>query len=123
MKTLAATLATLLITAPLLANAAEAAQGQPGSRPPAAVRDPGVNAHQHRQQHRVQQGVRSGELTRAETRELRTEQKQIRQMERDYKSDGVLTRPERKELHQAQQEASRNIYAEKHDAEQRPRAR
>ena len=122
MKTIAV-VATLIVTAPFLASMAEAGQNQPGSRPPAAVRDPGVNAHQHHQQHRIQQGVRSGELTRTETRELRTEQKQIRQMERDYKSDGVLTRPERKELHQAQQEASRNIYAEKHDAEQRPRAR
>ena len=33
----------------------------------AGVRDPGVNARQLNQRQRVQQGVRSGELTRRET--------------------------------------------------------
>jgi len=121
MKTRTVTFVALAL--PLLANLAVAGQPPGGSRPPAAIRDPGVNVHQHRQQHRIQQGARSGELTRGETRELRSEQRDIRQMERDYKSDGTLTRQERKELHQAQHEASRNIYDEKHDGDKRPRAR
>jgi Skp family chaperone for outer membrane proteins len=121
MKTLAVA-AALALSVPLFSSANEAGQPPSGARPHAAPRDPGVNAHQHRQQHRIQQGARSGELTRAETRELRTEQKEIRQMERNYKSDGQLTKQERVDLRQEQNAAGRNIYAEKHDADQRPRA-
>lgn len=88
-------------------------------RPPAAVRDPGVNGRQHNQHHRMAQGVRSGSLTRDEAQGLRTEQRSIRQEERQYKSDGTLTRDERRDLHQDLNAASRNIYVEKHDAETR----
>lgn len=84
-------------------------------RPPAAVRDPGVNARQHNQHDRIAQGVRSGALTKDEAKGLRTEQRAIRQEERQYKSDGVLTRAERKDLQQDLNVASRNIYSEKHD--------
>jgi hypothetical protein len=88
-------------------------------RPPAAVRDPGVNARQHNQHDRIGQGVRSGSLTRDEAQGLREEQRSIRQEERAYKSDGILTRDERKDLHQDLNSASRHIYDEKHDAETR----
>jgi hypothetical protein len=98
--------------------------GGPGASPdrhlpPIAIRDPGVNAHQHNQQHRVAEGVRSGELTKDETKQLAAEQRAIRQEERAYKSDGVLTREERTDLHQDLNEASKHIYEEKHDAENR----
>lgn len=88
--------------------------------PPApGTRDPGVNARQHVQGERVQQGVRSGELTRDEVKELNQERKSIRQEERAYKSDGVLTGAERKDLHQDLNQASKNIYEQKHDADKR----
>jgi len=83
----------------------------------AANRDPGVNQRQHHQQHRIQQGAQSGELTRGETRRVQAEQRHIRHEERQYKSDGVLTRDERKALHQDPGAASRNVYNAKHDAE------
>jgi Skp family chaperone for outer membrane proteins len=86
----------------------------------AGVRDPGVNARQHNQRDRIQQGVRSGELTRRETGRLVHEQRDIRQLERAYKSDGTLTGPERRDLHQEQNQASRHIYAQKHDEQDRP---
>jgi hypothetical protein len=88
-------------------------------RPPAAVRDPGVNARQYNQHDRIAQGVRSGSLTKGEAQGLRDEQRSIRQEERQYKSDGTLTRDERKDLHRDLNVASRNIYSEKHDAETR----
>ena len=81
--------------------------------------DPRVNARQHHQHDRIKQGVRSGALTRGETRQLATEQRSIRQEERQYKSDGVLTKDERRDLRQDQNAASQNIYDEKHDAERR----
>jgi len=88
----------------------------------AAERDPGVNHRQHRQEHRVEQGLRSGELTRQEAKGLRQEERGIRQEERAYKSDGKLTRAERKDLHRDLNQASKDIYREKHDDDKRPRA-
>ncbi|MBU1977626.1 MAG: hypothetical protein KJ958_00500 [Gammaproteobacteria bacterium] len=84
-----------------------------------AVRDPGANARQVNQRERIQQGVRSGELTRGETRQIGAEQRNIRQEERQYKSDGVLTKVERKDLQQDLNVASKDIYNQKHDAERR----
>ncbi|CAG0929027.1 MAG: hypothetical protein EFKGCFLK_01532 [Rhodocyclaceae bacterium] len=81
--------------------------------------DPGVNARQHHQQQRIGQGVRSGELTRGEAHRLAREQRHIRQEERLYKSDGVLTRAERADLQHDLNRSSRHIYNEKHDAELR----
>lgn len=81
--------------------------------------DPGVNARQHHQQQRIGQGVRSGELTRGEAHHLQREQRHIRQEERAYRSDGHLSRAERSDLHHDQNRASRHIYNEKHDGQQR----
>lgn len=89
----------------------------------AGDRDPGVNARQQNQRQRIQQGVRSGELTRRETGALAREQRDVRQLERAYKSDGKLTRAERVDLHQEQNQASRHINNQKHDAQDRPVAR
>jgi Skp family chaperone for outer membrane proteins len=99
--------ALLAATAPVFA--------EEGHRP----HDPGVNARQHHQQERIAQGVRSGELTHGEARKLRGEERNVRQEERAYKSDGKLTKDERKDLHQDLNQVSKDIHAEKHDAEQR----
>ncbi|MDQ8023199.1 MAG: hypothetical protein REI94_15285 [Moraxellaceae bacterium] len=80
---------------------------------------PAVDASQHRQGHRIAQGVRSGELTRSEAQTLGAERRAIRSEERAYRADGVLTRAERQDLRGDQREASANIYEEKHDAERR----
>ena len=85
-------------------------------------RDPGVNQRQHNQRERIQQGVKSGELTRRETGRLVNEQRDVRQLEREYKSDGTLTRDERQDLHQEQNQASQHIYNQKHDEQDRPPA-
>ena len=86
----------------------------------AAEHDPGVNHRQHRQARRIEQGVRSGELTRGETKSLRAEERAVRKEERAFKSDGKLTRAERKQLHKDLNQTSKDIYREKHDAEKRP---
>lgn len=90
------------------------------SQADAGTRDPRVNARQQNQHQRIKQGVQSGELTRRETGALAREQRDIRQLERAYKSDGTLTRSERVDLHQEQNQASRHIYNQKHDAQDRP---
>jgi hypothetical protein len=90
------------------------------SQADAGTRDPGVNQRQQHQSQRIKQGVRSGELTRRETGKLAEEQRDVRQLERAYKSDGELTRAERTDLHHEQNQASRDIYQQKHDAQDRP---
>jgi Skp family chaperone for outer membrane proteins len=86
------------------------------------TRDPGVNQRQHNQRERIQQGVKSGELTRRETGRLAEEQRDVRQLERAYKSDGTLTGAERRDLHHEQNQASHDIYRQKHDDQERPPA-
>lgn len=104
-------LAALAMTAAVADARADAQRG---------IRDPGVNARQHHQRERIQQGVRSGELTRRETRQVAAGQRDIRQLERAYKSDGTLTGAERHDLRHEQNQASREIYRQKHDEKSRP---
>jgi len=112
------TISLLLASLAIIAGQAYAEQGARQHRP----RDPGVNQRQHNQQQRIKQGVRSGQLTKEETRDLRSEQKAIRQEERAYKADGKLTKEERKDLHKDMNDLSKDIYQEKHDADVRPKA-
>ena len=80
---------------------------------------PGIRKRQHNQQHRIRQGVRSGELTKREVINLEKEQRSINQEIREAKSDGVVTRAERKEIHQDQNQASRHIFRKKHNRRDR----
>src|SRR5882672_3735445 len=90
--------------------------------PKRAVRDPGVNARQHGQQKRIHEGVKSGELTKPEAKGLEKEERVIRQEERQFKSDGVLTAEERAKLNADLKKVSQDIYNEKHDGDVRPKA-
>ena len=45
----------------------------------------------------IRRGVRTGQLTRDEARQLRQNRRQIRQERRAYRSDGTLTRDERRD--------------------------
>ena len=82
----------------------------------ATMHHSGVYRHHVNQHERIHQGVRSGQLTRGEANHLRVEQRSIHHEARRYKSDGMLTRAERRDLHQDRHVASRHIYSEKHDA-------
>ncbi len=78
-----------------------------------------IDARQSRQEQRIQQGVRTGELTRGEFYRLEAEQDRIRRIERQAKSDGYVSASERARIRHAQDEASRHIYQEKHDGQRR----
>lgn len=80
---------------------------------------PRVDQRQHNQQHRIEQGVRSGELTMRETRTLAVQQARIAVHEANAKSDGVVTARERARLHAHQERASDAIYRKKHNARDR----
>ena len=75
-----------------------------------------AQAGRSRIQHkRIAQGVRSGELTRNETRQLASEQRNIRLEKREARADGVVTAAERREIRRDKRHASRNIIRKKHN--------
>lgn len=67
------------------------------------------------ERHRIVQGVKSGELTKAETKNLAHDQKEIHQEVKAAKADGTVTKEERKDIKQDQRQASRKIYRKKHN--------
>jgi hypothetical protein len=81
----------------------------------AGSKTPHVNHREHRQKHRIGQGIRSGELTAREAARLTAEQARIRAHEARAKSDGVVTARERARLHRELNRSSRRIYRQKHD--------
>lgn len=85
----------------------------------AGPRDQGVNARQQHQQHRMQQGVRSGDLTRGEHRSLQREARDIRRTERQFRADGRFSRSERREVHRDLNHLGRDIQRERHDGDRR----
>ena len=85
----------------------------------ASAGTPGLDQRQQNQAQRIRQGVRSGELTRHETRRLVQGQRELRRDERAAKADGVVTAKERAELHREANQQSRRIHRQKHDAQDR----
>lgn len=78
-----------------------------------------VAKSQVRQQTRIVQGAKSGELTRAEIKELERQQRHINRSKRRAKADGVVTPAERARLNGKQNRASRNIRRQKNDTQDR----
>ncbi len=76
-----------------------------------------IDQRQATQAERIEQGRRSGELTRSEASSLRAEQARIADLERRAKADGVVTRQEARVLNRAQHEAGRHISQESHDSQ------
>ena len=76
---------------------------------------PVVDQREKNQQERIKEGVKSGELTPAETRRLEMQQGKIKADEMNAKSDGNVTPKERLKLKREQNRASRNIYHKKHN--------
>lgn len=86
----------------------------------AAERNQSVNGRQAFQQHRMQQGVQSGQVTRPEARALNREARAIEHRERSYRSDGNFSRAERREVHRDLDRHGRNINEARRNDHQRP---
>ena len=82
-----------------------------------ALAGPGRGARQER---RIRQGERSGELTPREVDRLERRETQIRADKAAARADGRVTPAERARIQREENRASRAIYREKHD---RQRAR
>ena len=80
---------------------------------------PKADKREHNQQARIKQGVKSGELTKREAVKLEKEQAKIRVEEKAMKADGKVTAAERAKLQHDQNKASKRIYKQKHDKQER----
>lgn len=105
----------ILVLAVALAVPAMAQTQQPA----ASDKTPGVDARQKIQKERIKEGVKSGELTKRETRGLVRQQKKIQRHEAKAKADGEVTPQERARLQKEQNRASRRIARQKHDRQDR----
>jgi hypothetical protein len=76
---------------------------------------PKVTKRQIHQQQRIKEGVKSGELTKGETKRLEAQQAKMSADKAAAKSDGVVTPEERAKLKHEQNRASKNIYRKKHN--------
>ena len=80
----------------------------------------GINSREYREQQRINQGIRSGELTRREARRLEAGLARIRIDERYARSSGGGISPrERARLERELNRESRGIYRQKHDGQDR----
>ncbi len=83
-------------------------------RPP----PPKVAQRQNNQKRRIKQGVKSGELTKGETRRLERQQTRIQKTKRTDRAEngGRLTPKDKTQLNRMQNRASRHIYRAKHNS-------
>lgn len=72
-----------------------------------------------RQQGRIAEGVKSGELTKHEAKKLRKGQRKIDKMQKKDMADGVMSPEEKERLEKAQDVQSKKIYRQKHDEQER----
>lgn len=76
---------------------------------------PGINKTQKNQKARIHVGIKSGELTKREARQLRKQQVHIQREKKFAKMDGVVSLRERKHIKQDQKKANKNIAIKKHN--------
>lgn len=81
----------------------------------AQVKTPVVDQREQNQQKRIEQGVKSGELTPVETRRLERQEGKIKADEMNAKADGKVTPAERRKLHRELNRESKRIYRKKHN--------
>jgi hypothetical protein len=85
-----------------------------------AVSMAGINRREYREQQRINQGIRSGELTRREAGRLEAGLARIRTDERFARmSGGGISPRERARLDREINRESRAIYRQKHDGQER----
>jgi uncharacterized membrane protein YebE (DUF533 family) len=76
---------------------------------------PNIDQRQANQQQRIDQGVKSGQLTGKEAARLEKGQEHVQKVEDKAKADGKVTKKERARIQQAENVQSRHIAKQKHD--------
>ena len=110
-----------LVTALVLAPAVTLAQTTTTPTPTPGQHDHNINQRKADQQGRIANGVRSGQLTAGETSHIEHQEAGINREERGMRAqdNGHLTKQDRSTLHHQQNQESRRIYRDKHNAKVR----
>ena len=86
----------------------------------AAVSAASIDDRQDYQASRIERGRETGKITWTEGLKLRAEQRSIANQEAAFRSDGYLSKSERRKIRYMQNDASEHIADEKSDARRRP---
>jgi hypothetical protein len=81
-----------------------------------------IDARQARQEQRIDNGVKNGSLTPAETRQVERQQDRIERAETKAEADGKITRKEAAGIEARQDKASHHIHRAKHNRRNRDAA-
>ncbi len=82
---------------------------------------PVIKEQQENQHDRIQNGVKTGSLTRREAARMRNRENATHQEIKEAKADGVVTPEERVDIKHDQAQNSKAIYRQKHDGQRRRR--
>jgi hypothetical protein len=105
----------LALMAPMAVAQGVAPPGADGNTP---VHPHSINQRQRRQQKRIRQGVKSGQLNAREAGRLEAQEKGLARREaRMRASGGTFTKSERASIQRQENRTSKHIYKQKHDAQ------
>ena len=82
----------------------------------AQIKTPNINRKQIKQHVRIHKGIQSGKITKKEARFLTKQQRKIQRAKLIAKTDGIVTRAERRHIHKIQARASKNIFRVKQNS-------
>ena len=107
--------ALAILALPVVAQSTNPA---PATTPTTPVTGEGIQDRKENQQDRIANGVKSGQLTAGETKNLEKKESSLNQEERDMRKldNGKLTAADKATLNQQQNKLSNQIYQDKHNA-------
>lgn len=100
---------------PIIAAIVAAAFALPSVALAQTASTPRIDKRQENQDKRIEQGVKSGELTKKEAARLEKGQARVQKMENKAMADGKMTKKEKARIEHAQDVQSKKIKREKHD--------
>jgi hypothetical protein len=74
-----------------------------------------IDKRQENQERRIEQGQKSGQLTKKEAARLEKGQARVQKMEDKALADGSVTKKERARIEKAQNRQSKKVYRQRHD--------
>ena len=107
----------------LIASALTMATAMPLAAPAVAQITTDFQSRIDRLQNRIQTGVASGRLTRNEAERLRAQLRELRQLYRQFRSDGTITQAEANELQRRIDRLQERIQNQRRDDQRRDRDR
>ena len=85
------------------------------------TKTPVLDKKEAHQEKRIEQGVKSGQLTQQEAAKLEADQTKLKADEAAAKADGKVTQKERRELQKEANQDSREIHKMKHNKDKQPK--